>query len=135
MEMTTEDITEDVEEPADSKVEDLEDESGAAEDAESTTEADGDSASEETTDGEAAEPLDELEAEELEMLTDDETSETLVVDEAAEMREIRRAQIAMEGEGASEAAADEFVCTNCFLVKKVSQLADKRRRICTDCAA
>lgn len=135
MEMTTEDITEDVEEPADPKVEDLEDESGAAEDAESTTEADGDSASEETTDGEAAEPLDELEAEELEMLTDDETSETLVVDEAAEMREIRRAQIAMEGEGASEAAADEFVCTNCFLVKKVSQLADKRRRICTDCAA
>jgi hypothetical protein len=90
---------------------------------------------EEDDDDEDDEALDELEAEELEMLTEDESSETIVVDEAAEMRAIRRAQLAMEGEGADEASSDEFVCTSCFLVKRTSQLANKRRKICADCAA
>ena len=85
--------------------------------------------------GEGTEALDELEAEELEMLTEDESSEAIVVDEAAEMRAIRRAQIALEGEEASEAAADEFVCESCFLVLKTSQRAPGRRKICKDCAA
>lgn len=79
--------------------------------------------------------LDELEAEELEMLTEDETNETLVVDEAAEMRAIRRAEISMEGQEADEAASDEFVCPMCFLVKRKSQLARKRKKICLDCAS
>jgi len=77
----------------------------------------------------ATEALDELEAEELEMLTEDESNETIVVDEAAEMRAIRRAEIAME------AGDDEFVCTSCFLVKHRSQLAAKRKKICLDCAS
>ncbi len=85
--------------------------------------------------GEVAAALDELEAEELDMLTEDETSETLVVDEAAEMRQIRREELAMDRKGADEATDDEFVCTNCFLVLKTSQLADSRRKICRDCAA
>ena len=85
--------------------------------------------------GEGTEALDELEAEELEMLTEDESSEAIVVDEAAEMRAIRRAEIALEGEEASEAAADEFVCESCFLVLKSSQRAPGRRKICKDCAA
>jgi len=80
------------------------------------------------------EALDELEAEELEMLTEDESVETIVVDEAAEMRAIRRAEIAMEGESVDAAAANEFVCTSCFLVKRTSQLANKRKRLCADCA-
>ena len=50
--------------------------------------------------GEVAAALDELEAEELDMLTEDETSETLVVDEAAEMRQIRREELAMDRKGA-----------------------------------
>ncbi len=83
----------------------------------------------------ADEALDELEAEELEMLTEDETSEAIVVDEAQEMRDIRRAEIALEGEAADGASEDEFVCSSCFLVLKVSQLADKRKKICKDCAA
>ena len=86
-------------------------------------------------DGDGDTALDELEAEELDMLTDDETSETLVVDEAAEMRQIRREELAMDRKGADEATEDEFVCTNCFLVLKTSQLADGRRKICRDCAA
>ena len=85
----------------------------------------------ETDDEEA---LDELEAEELEMLTEDELSETIAVDEAAE-RAIRRAALSMEGEGADARAEDEFVCQSCFLVLNVSQLADRRKRICKDCAA
>ena len=86
-------------------------------------------------DEESDEALDELEAEELEMLTDDEESETLVVDEAAELRAIRREQLAMEGEAGPERGADEFVCSNCFLVLKRSQLANVRQMLCRDCAA
>ena len=78
---------------------------------------------------------DELEAEELEMLTEDETSETLVVDEAAEMRAIRRAELALDQQGVAEAMEDEFVCSRCFLVLKASQLANPRKKICKDCAA
>jgi len=29
---------------------------------------------------------------------------------------------------------NEFVCKNCFLVKHRSQLADRRRELCRDCA-
>lgn len=81
------------------------------------------------------EALDELEAEELDMLTEDESSEALAVDEAAELRAIRRAELLLEGEAADEASEDEFVCSSCFLVLKVAQLADARRRICRDCGA
>jgi erythromycin esterase-like protein len=95
--------------------------------------SEGDGTEDESSDG--TEALDELEAEELEMLTEDESSEAIVVDEAAEMRAIRRAEIALEGEEASEAAADEFVCESCFLVLKASQRAPGRRKICKDCAA
>ena len=87
----------------------------------------------EATDGED-EAFDELEAEELEMLTEDETTETLVVDEAAEMRAIRRAELAMDQQGVVEASEGEFVCSNCFLVLKTSQLANPRKKICRDCA-
>ena len=30
--------------------------------------------------------------------------------------------------------ADEFTCRNCFLVKHRSQIADKKKMICRDCA-
>ncbi len=87
------------------------------------------------SESEPTQALDELEAEELEMLTEDETNEAIVVDEAAEMRAIRRAEIAMETPEVDEAASDEFVCTSCFLVKRRSQLAAKRKKICLDCAS
>jgi hypothetical protein len=79
------------------------------------------------------EALDELEAEELEMLTEDEASEALVVNEAAEMRAIRRAELTLADSG-DERAANEFLCQNCFLLKPQSQLANKRRQLCNDCA-
>lgn len=81
------------------------------------------------------EALDELEAEELDMLTDDEESETLIVDEATELRAIRRAELAMEGELVGGRGEDEFVCQSCFLVLRTSQLANRRKMVCRDCAA
>ena len=81
----------------------------------------------------ATEALDELEAEELEMLTEDEEAEALPVDEAEELRQIRRAAMSLES-AADSPAEDEFVCGSCFLVKAGSQLADKRKKLCRDCA-
>ncbi len=83
--------------------------------------------------GDDTKALDELEAEELEMLTEDEEAETLPIDEAEELRQIRRAAMSLES-SADTAGADEFVCSNCFLVKAGSQLADKRKKLCLDCA-
>ena len=54
------------------------------------------------------------------------------MDEAAEIREMRRDELGI-GANAREQTPDEFVCTECFLVKKVSQLANKSRRVCRDC--
>ena len=97
-------------------------------------ESDGDSDDGDNSPEDDTKALDELEAEELEMLTEDESVETIVIDEAAAMRAIRRAEISMEGDSADEASAEEFVCTSCFLVKRTSQLANKRKKICFDCA-
>ncbi|MFQ5948145.1 MAG: DUF4193 family protein [Acidimicrobiia bacterium] len=83
---------------------------------------------------EQEEPLDELEAEELDMLTEDEEAEVLRVDEVAELRQLRREEIALDSDVES-AKQDEFVCSSCFLVKRTSQLADRRRMRCRDCAA
>lgn len=133
----------DVEEPADELIdEDLEDldeldeDVDEDEDEDSWSEGDEDEDADEgeESDGDQAQDLDELESEELEMLTEDELAETLVVDEAAEMRAIRRAELAMDGETGSERGADEFLCQGCFLVLATSQLADKRRKLCVDCA-
>ena len=91
---------------------------------------------EEFEEGEAEEgeeeALDELEAEELDMLTDDEAAESLPVDEVEELRKLRREAIELELE-ADAVGDDEFVCNNCFLVKRMTQLADKRRKFCRDC--
>ena len=78
---------------------------------------------------EEEEALDELEAEELEMLTDDEASETLIVDEQQELRAIRRAEISLADDSGGEREEDEFLCQSCFLLKKTSQLADRRRKL------
>jgi hypothetical protein len=78
--------------------------------------------------------LEELGAAELNMLTEDEAAEALRVDEAAEVESLRKAELALQDEG-EEISADEFVCTSCFLMKRTSQLANKSKKICKDCAA
>ncbi|MBT8202752.1 MAG: DUF4193 family protein [Acidimicrobiia bacterium] len=47
---------------------------------------------------------------------------------------MRRAELALQKE-ADSVAAGEFVCSSCFLVKRTTQLANKRKQICNDCAA
>lgn len=86
---------------------------------------------EEAEEGEE-EALDELEAEELDMLTEDEAAESLPVDEVEELRQLRREAIELEL-GADAVGEDEFVCSRCFLVKRITQLADKRKKLCRDC--
>jgi hypothetical protein len=78
--------------------------------------------------------LEELGAAELNMLTEDEAAEALRVDEAAEVESLRKAELALQNEG-EKISADEFVCTSCFLMKRTSQLANKSKKICKDCAA
>ncbi|HZJ26799.1 MAG TPA: DUF4193 family protein [Acidimicrobiia bacterium] len=67
------------------------------------------------------------------LLQEKTASEGLDVDEA----EIE-ADDAEPGErGANRIAprqADEFLCSSCFLVVPLSQLADKKRQLCRDCA-
>ncbi len=126
-------LAEDLDEEID---EDLDDEIDEDEDLE-VAELDDDSVDDDDDsddDDDDAEALDELEAEELEMLTDDEASEVIAVDLAAEIRKLRREErsLDVDPEGAG---SDEFVCTSCFLVKRTSQLADRRKRVCRDCAA
>jgi hypothetical protein len=134
-ESVDDDLAEDVPDPDEDAVEaDLVDDVlDVVDDEADEDEADEDEAADDDAEGED-EAFDELEAEELEMLTEDETTETLVVDEAAEMRAIRRAELAMDQQGVVEASDGEFVCSNCFLVLKTSQLANRRKKICRDCA-
>lgn len=82
---------------------------------------------------EVDETLDDLEAEELSQL-EDEVSETILVDEVAELRAIRREELTMDLD-AHAVRDDEFVCQSCFLVKRTAQLANRRKMICRDCAS
>jgi hypothetical protein len=103
-----------------------------ADDDDDNDDKDGDESDDESGE-EADEALDELEAEELE-LVDDEASESLLVDEVAELRAIRREELTLNVE-AQAIRSGEFVCQSCFLVKRSSQLANRKKMICADCAA
>jgi len=82
-------------------------------------------------DDETAEALEELENQELQLL-DDEANEAMLVDEVAELRAMRREELTLNVDAQSQ-KADEFVCQSCFMVKRTSQLANKRKMICFDC--
>lgn len=83
--------------------------------------------------GEEVAALDELAEEELELLAEEEETDP-PIDEAAELRAIRREELTMNVE-AEAVQNDEFVCSSCFLVKRTSQLANNRKVLCRDCAA
>jgi len=84
-------------------------------------------------DEETVEALEELESQELQLL-EHEASETLLVDEVAELRAMRREELTLNVDAQGQ-KSDEFVCQSCFMVKKTSQLANKRKMICHDCVA
>ncbi len=82
-------------------------------------------------DDETAEALEELENQELQLL-DEEANEAMLVDEVAELRAMRREELTLNVDAQSQ-KDDEFVCQSCFMVKRTSQLANKRKMICFDC--
>jgi hypothetical protein len=124
-----EDVDLDEEDEVELDTEELEDEV----ESEEAFEEDEDELDDEEEEGEGDETLDDLEAEELELL-EDEVSETILVDEVAELRAIRREELTMDLD-AHAVRGDEFVCQSCFLVKRTSQLANRRKMICRDCAS
>ena len=121
-----EDLDEDLDDALDDDVdEDIEVALDDDDDDEEEDEDDGDH------DEETAEALEELENQELQ-LVDDEANEALLVDEVAEMRAMRREELTLNVDAQSQ-KEDEFVCQSCFMVKRTSQLANKRKMICFDC--
>lgn len=107
--------------------EEFEDELDGADELEDDDEDDDD----DDHDEETAEALEELENQELQLL-DDEANEAMLVDEAAELRAMRREELTLNVD-AQVQKDDEFVCQSCFMVKRTSQLANKRKMICFDC--
>lgn len=75
--------------------------------------------------------LDALEAEELETVETNDPA-TILVDEASEIKALRRVEMALDLE-AETRRVDEFVCTSCFLLRKNVQLADPKNMLCADC--
>ena len=117
------DLEEEFEEEVDESLDDdFEDEGGG----ETAPEKSGDH------DDETAEALEELESEELELL-EEEANEALLVDEVKELKAIRREELTMNVDAQAQ-RSDEFVCQNCFMVKRTSQLANRKKMLCTDCA-
>lgn len=93
---------------------------------------DDDDEDDEEQDEETTEALEELESQELQLL-DEEKDDNLLVDEVEVLRAIRREELTMNVDAQSQ-RADEFVCQSCFMLKRTSQLANKRKQLCADCA-
>lgn len=131
------DIDEDVDEDAlDDDVEETTLEVALDEDFEEEIEADvdvedDDEDDDDDHDDETAEALEELENQEMELL-DEEANEAMLVDEVAELRAMRREELTLNVDAQSQ-KDDEFVCQSCFMVKRTSQIANKRKMICFDC--
>lgn len=126
-----EELDEDIEELDDEVDEELDDEY-VADDDDVDVDDDDDEDEDEAEDPDAPAALDELEAEELDIV-DEPTPQTMLVDEASEIRAIRRQELTVDVEAESP-QTNEFVCSSCFLVLKRSQLANKRKMLCVDCA-
>jgi len=128
---------EDLEEDLD--VDDLADDDVVDEDAVVGEEVAADDAEEEAP-AAAARPAEEEDedipdADDVEASLDVILKERLVVEDEPEDDEA--VEVDERGEGNERVLpkqADEFVCNSCFLVKSVSQLADKKKGFCRDCA-
>lgn len=83
-------------------------------------------------DEETTEALEELESQELQLL-DEEKNDNLLVDEVEVLRAIRREELTMNVDTQLQ-RDDEFECQSCFMVKRTSQLANRRKMFCADCA-
>jgi hypothetical protein len=123
------DLEDDIEEPDLDEFEDDVDVDAPGYDADADADDDDD---DEDEDEETTEALEELETQELQLL-DEEKNDNLLVDEAEVLRAIRREELTMNVDTQLK-RADEFVCQSCFMLKRTSQLANKRKQLCADCA-
>ena len=135
--MATEELelTQEIEEESEDLESDLEDdveEADEPEDADADADPAAEAAPAEGEDDETVEALEELESEELALL-DEEVNEALLVDEVKELKAIRREELTMDVDAQAQ-RSDEFVCQSCFMVKRTSQLANRNKMLCTDCA-
>ena len=131
--MVKKDLKEDID-VIEEQTEDLDEEKDAHEDESDNSDDFDDSVEpEEKHDEETTEALEELETQELQLL-DEEASEPLLVDEVEELRAMRREELTMNVDTKIQKHG-EFVCQSCFMVKRTSQLAKKRKMICRDCVA
>ncbi len=133
--MATEELelTQEIEEESEDLESELEDDVDDADEPEDAdADADAEAAPAEGEDDETVEALEELESEELALL-DEEVNEALLVDEVKELKAIRREELTMNVDAQAQ-RSDEFVCQSCFLVKRTSQLANRKQMLCTDCA-
>jgi hypothetical protein len=129
------DATEDVEIDEEPEIEDALDLAADEPDvtADESDVADSTATNEVASTGEETAALDELAEEELELLAEEEGVD-IPIDEVEELRALRREELSLNVQ-AEAIRGDEFVCSVCFLVKRSSQLANKRKVICRDCAA
>lgn len=131
-----EEVPEDFEEEEIEDLDDLDDDLDDDELDDDIDDFDDDDSDDEDEEGEheeeTAEALEELESQELKLL-DEEAGDALLVDEVKELRAIRREELTMDVDAQGQ-RSDEFVCQGCFMVKRRSQLANKRKMLCADCA-
>ncbi len=132
--MTTKDTDQisEVEEEIDEELDELEDEIEDGPDPDDSKAGAKHSTKKDEQDEETTEALEELESQELKLL-DEEAADAQLVDEVKELRAIRREELTMDVEAQGQ-RSDEFVCQSCFMVKRTSQLANKRKMLCADCA-
>ena len=114
-------------------MEDEEDDTDADENGEDGDENGEEDEDEEDENGDGAVTLDALEAEELETVETNDPA-TILVDEASEIKALRREEMALDVEAEEARRGDEFVCRSCFLLLKMVQLSDPENMLCVDCA-
>ena len=132
LDLADDDLLDDEDEDIDEGIDDeIDDEDGEEDDGDEDDDSGDDDEDEDEDDRETV-ILDALEAEELETVEANDPA-TILVDEASEIKALRRKEMAIDAEADSR-RVDEFVCNSCFLLLKNVQLADPDQALCVDCA-
>jgi len=63
----------------------------------------------------------------------DETEGSFISVDAAEKRNVKKSDLKLD-EVVEDIQEDEFTCTVCYLVLKITQLEKPRSKVCVDCA-
>ena len=86
----------------------------------------------EDDDSEDDDELSGLEVEELNMVEEGVNEKILTSEQAREVAHFRREELSINPDDHA-IRQNEFLCNNCFLVKRITQKSSPRSSICTDC--